>query len=161
MYSPLACRHLHSFPTRRSSDLFRYAFLTHTAHHVSLNAKRGRVLSARPLAVTSSGGSADEPRAHPSWLTCSGRTARGASDRKSTRLNSSHVRISYAVFCLKKKCGVARLVTVIVDDAGQLLSTLRRHQHDPHEMARTHVTPARHQGFHYRPHLGGRTHRAV
>src|SRR6266498_4761151 len=26
-----------------------------------------------------------------------------ARDRKSTRLNSSHVRISYAVFCLKKK----------------------------------------------------------
>src|SRR5438067_9991919 len=30
-----------------------------------------------------------------------GRAAR--SDRKSTRLNSSHVSISYAVFCLKKK----------------------------------------------------------
>src|SRR5438067_10010566 len=28
---------------------------------------------------------------------------RDASDRKSTRLNSSHVSISYAVFCLKKK----------------------------------------------------------
>src|SRR5690554_7547615 len=28
---------------------------------------------------------------------------REARDRKSTRLNSSHVRISYAVFCLKKK----------------------------------------------------------
>src|SRR5437870_4233588 len=28
---------------------------------------------------------------------------RGAEDRKSTRLNSSHVAISYAVFCLKKK----------------------------------------------------------
>src|SRR5690554_7314620 len=27
----------------------------------------------------------------------------GVKDRKSTRLNSSHVRISYAVFCLKKK----------------------------------------------------------
>src|SRR3989442_7398416 len=27
----------------------------------------------------------------------------GRGDRKSTRLNSSHVRISYAVFCLKKK----------------------------------------------------------
>src|SRR3989442_12020994 len=27
----------------------------------------------------------------------------GMLDRKSTRLNSSHVRISYAVFCLKKK----------------------------------------------------------
>src|SRR3712207_7481528 len=31
-------------------------------------------------------------------------TARGGSlDRKSTRLNSSHANISYAVFCLKKK----------------------------------------------------------
>src|SRR5690554_6966223 len=28
-------------------------------------------------------------------------------DRKSTRLNSSHVRISYAVFCLKKKNNAA------------------------------------------------------
>src|SRR3989442_9844463 len=28
---------------------------------------------------------------------------RSTPDRKSTRLNSSHVRISYAVFCLKKK----------------------------------------------------------
>src|SRR5690554_7785103 len=28
-------------------------------------------------------------------------------DRKSTRLNSSHVRISYAVFCLKKKTTTA------------------------------------------------------
>src|SRR5436309_10195004 len=28
---------------------------------------------------------------------------RSARDRKSTRLNSSHVKISYAVFCLKKK----------------------------------------------------------
>src|SRR5690554_7787336 len=28
---------------------------------------------------------------------------KGYKDRKSTRLNSSHVRISYAVFCLKKK----------------------------------------------------------
>src|SRR5690606_40691455 len=27
----------------------------------------------------------------------------GQGDRKSTRLNSSHVKISYAVFCLKKK----------------------------------------------------------
>src|SRR5258708_24748198 len=30
-------------------------------------------------------------------------TAGGAGDRKSTRLNSSHQIISYAVFCLKKK----------------------------------------------------------
>src|SRR3989442_12035375 len=31
------------------------------------------------------------------------RSLESPSDRKSTRLNSSHVRISYAVFCLKKK----------------------------------------------------------
>src|SRR4051812_49908422 len=30
-------------------------------------------------------------------------------DRKSTRLNSSHMSISYAVFCLKKKSGARRL----------------------------------------------------
>src|SRR3712207_7997030 len=29
--------------------------------------------------------------------------ARGSQDRKSTRLNSSHANISYAVFCLQKK----------------------------------------------------------
>src|SRR3712207_8440540 len=33
----------------------------------------------------------------------SDRLARLARDRKSTRLNSSHANISYAVFCLKKK----------------------------------------------------------
>src|SRR5256885_9932084 len=37
--------------------------------------------------------SASEKQAHPSH----------ARDRKSTRLNSSHLVISYAVFCLKKK----------------------------------------------------------
>src|SRR5439155_5748444 len=34
------------------------------------------------------------------------RPIRGAQDRKSTRLNSSHVAISYAVFCMKKKIQV-------------------------------------------------------
>src|SRR3712207_8051178 len=33
----------------------------------------------------------------------SGTAARHSPDRKSTRLNSSHANISYAVFCLKKK----------------------------------------------------------
>src|SRR2546430_7149270 len=45
---------------------------------------------------------------HPAWQRpafCEGwrgRACRGQ-DRKSTRLNSSHSQISYAVFCLKKK----------------------------------------------------------
>src|SRR2546430_7346305 len=34
---------------------------------------------------------------------CGCHEARPGSDRKSTRLNSSHSQISYAVFCLKKK----------------------------------------------------------
>src|SRR3712207_8809416 len=34
---------------------------------------------------------------------CSDDTAQCIQDRKSTRLNSSHANISYAVFCLKKK----------------------------------------------------------
>src|SRR6266480_5062245 len=35
--------------------------------------------------------------------TTSPSSAAGTADRKSTRLNSSHMSISYAVFCLKKK----------------------------------------------------------
>src|SRR3712207_8941662 len=34
---------------------------------------------------------------------CPGLRTRDGQDRKSTRLNSSHANISYAVFCLKKK----------------------------------------------------------
>src|SRR3989442_4652685 len=37
---------------------------------------------------------------------CGAGISENVTDRKSTRLNSSHVRISYAVFCLKKKKGV-------------------------------------------------------
>src|SRR5690349_23132785 len=45
---------------------------------------------------------------------------RGRRDRKSTRLNSSHVEISYAVFCLKKK---KRWLTIETRDV-MLLSLL-------------------------------------
>src|SRR3712207_7483725 len=38
---------------------------------------------------------------NPGYLTTPAQE--GATDRKSTRLNSSHANISYAVFCLKKK----------------------------------------------------------
>src|SRR5204863_2417750 len=49
------------------------------------------------------------------------RPARG--DRKSTRLNSSHVEISYAVFCLKKKTAEALAQTEAAipdDDPGRI-----------------------------------------
>src|SRR5690349_22837565 len=37
------------------------------------------------------------------------RRSQGGGDRKSTRLNSSHVEISYAVFCLKKKNNIFKI----------------------------------------------------
>src|SRR3712207_8069130 len=45
------------------------------------------------------GGAAQGLHRHPP----AERTGGGVQDRKSTRLNSSHANISYAVFCLKKK----------------------------------------------------------
>src|SRR5690606_41154014 len=50
----------------------------------------GKIMSLHALAVHGYG-------THPAYPEVAQR------DRKSTRLNSSHVKISYAVFCLKKK----------------------------------------------------------
>src|SRR6516162_1486845 len=46
----------------------------------------------------------------------SARPRLGVLDRKSTRLNSSHLVISYAVFCLKKKKKEAALLAAIDQD---------------------------------------------
>src|SRR5256885_11802856 len=43
------------------------------------------------------------PLSLPSMVCGINHTGQGKGDRKSTRLNSSHLVISYAVFCLKKK----------------------------------------------------------
>src|SRR5438034_8360174 len=67
-----------SFPTRRSSDLRQYG---ERARRVGLGLV---ALGLRPRDVVSI-------------------IAENGPDRKSTRLNSSHTVISYAVFCLKKK----------------------------------------------------------
>src|SRR2546430_12413475 len=47
--------------------------------------------------------------------------AGSAVDRKSTRLNSSHSQISYAVFCLKKKKDVHRPSTTHACSSGRLV----------------------------------------
>src|SRR5947199_1802276 len=72
-----AHRDLHSFPTRRSSDL---------------TAEQGK-----PVAEAK--GEILYGAAFIEWFA----EEDLALDRKSTRLNSSHLGISYAVFCLKKK----------------------------------------------------------
>src|SRR5207249_9378304 len=51
----------------------------------------------------------------PATRTGPGQTRRAAEDRKSTRLNSSHVSISYAVFCLKKKINKSIILQVDVE----------------------------------------------
>src|SRR3712207_8836964 len=44
-------------------------------------------------------------------LAAASRLDLGVGDRKSTRLNSSHANISYAVFCLKKKKTTSRILS--------------------------------------------------
>src|SRR3712207_8599935 len=74
-------RDLHSFPTRRSSDL---AITWVDSMIATIEAMPGFRFVCRCQVGTAT--FAVTPR-----------------DRKSTRLNSSHANISYAVFCLKKK----------------------------------------------------------
>src|SRR5688572_31871185 len=80
---------LHSFPTRRSSDL------------------RGWDAAPRESGCRRVGGARRAaPGGCEEFAADGGRRAlrrAGVQDRKSTRLNSSHSQISYAVFCLKKK----------------------------------------------------------
>src|SRR3989475_4183242 len=63
------------------------------------------VLGAGGLAAASTrGAGAFEPPETPPWMKVPGAgMSEYGQDRKSTRLNSSHSQISYAVFCLKKK----------------------------------------------------------
>src|SRR2546430_12322234 len=56
-------------------------------------------------------GGAPAPPRPPSREGTVGSPGSGAIDRKSTRLNSSHSQISYAVFCLKKKNRPAAMIT--------------------------------------------------
>src|SRR6266498_5192641 len=64
--------------------------------------------------------------------------ARPRGDRKSTRLNSSHVRISYAVFCLKKKTKISegRLTDNVTDRLPDALgSTVTKKLRTAHHLA--------------------------
>src|SRR5688500_20299064 len=84
----------HSFPTRRSSDLGRRLDVS-----VEGAAAAGGVPCCR-VRGRAGGGAAAVPAGADALLA---HPARRIADRKSTRLNSSHLVISYAVFCLKKK----------------------------------------------------------
>src|SRR5690606_39682384 len=86
---------LHSFPTRRSSDLPKdYGDLLHNLALARLHINGPERASELFLHAYERNQRQESliQYLYCIWL-----------DRKSTRLNSSHVKISYAVFCLKKK----------------------------------------------------------
>src|SRR2546430_13592043 len=62
------------------------------------------------LRETLSGSGTTSHRAHSSFTLGCFHDEKWFRDRKSTRLNSSHSQISYAVFCLKKKNSKSRSV---------------------------------------------------
>src|SRR5205807_9955374 len=86
----------HSFPPRRSSDLAARAATTDLPI-VANDLESDPVASGYVASLAHPGGNlTDVPGLqHNRW--------RRDRDRKSTRLNSSHLVISYAVFCLRKK----------------------------------------------------------
>src|SRR5256885_6059980 len=69
-----------------------YTLSLHDALPISLRHVGAQLDASKLLGVVYNGAESDNHRAHHKYL-----------DRKSTRLNSSHLVISYAVFCLKKK----------------------------------------------------------
>src|SRR5690606_41023135 len=98
--SDRATRNLPSFPTRRSSDLFQFQeAVTILLEYESLEQISGlevgvRILSQGGAIVFTSERSNSDTSVLP--------LGRHELDRKSTCLNSSHVKTSYAVFCLTK-----------------------------------------------------------
>src|SRR5699024_12362015 len=97
-YSSRPLLDLLSFPTRRSSDLEKVSAISSILFfpHSPLNPVTLLFGTRLPSAGNISARYADFNAFVFSTFCC-------WIDRKSTRLNSSHVSISYAVFCLKKK----------------------------------------------------------
>src|SRR5204862_1567886 len=94
----------HSFPTRRSSDLNWLLFGERSAAHDNFHAEEFQAwLSQGVLQRVDHAWSRDGAMPRYVQDAVSAQAATIAADRKSTRLNSSHVEISYAVFCLNKK----------------------------------------------------------
>src|SRR5205085_12514319 len=93
-----------------TSTLFPYTTLFRSRNHQSQGRRRGG-FEAR-CARTSTTGDSLHPFRCPVQCSEPGRGEVSLRwlrrDRKSTRLNSSHSQISYAVFCLKKKNNITR-----------------------------------------------------
>src|SRR5204862_6667360 len=99
VYCSGAHPHLLSFPTRRSSDLDQ---VTPELFQALRRLEPFGVGNPEPVFIARDVFVKAPPRIMKERHVKL-RLSAGESDRKSTRLNSSHVEISYAVFCLKKK----------------------------------------------------------
>src|SRR5699024_12393440 len=84
-----------------SAHLGRGGWQPVAAFHVVPRGTRSAGGRARPVRAVRP--DRRDPRAGRWWFQGDVPAAPPGTDRKSTRLNSSHVSISYAVFCLKKK----------------------------------------------------------
>src|SRR5207253_10983539 len=97
-------RDLHSFPTRRSSDLVELNACNDAVDPFADCAVGVVVEGIHPRILKTAVGLDAVPSFPDRRGAFGDRIEPGRIlDRKSTRLNSSHVAISYAVFCLKKK----------------------------------------------------------
>src|SRR5437879_8019612 len=96
-------RGLPSFPTRRSSDLDAFRGGGVGAKRNVIHAVKRVPHGMVEVVVGVQGGFHGDLTHHPQGIHLERGAARRREDRKSTRLNSSHRCISYAVFCLKKK----------------------------------------------------------
>src|SRR5690606_40565604 len=92
----------HPFPTRRSSDLDRFDNAASVRTQGDTIGKRFLLLAYNPD-VAMVEGRMVKPYQYLIFYRSRLLDGNDDKDRKSTRLNSSHVKISYAVFCLKKK----------------------------------------------------------
>src|SRR5207244_8851923 len=100
----LSHAHLYSFPTRRSSDLTAVSgsWWSGPFDHRGIATADSRDGSPNGFHVLSIEGNRYTTQFHPAGEPGSRQMRIVLEDRKSTRLNSSHQIISYAVFCLKK-----------------------------------------------------------
>src|SRR5690606_40289816 len=95
-------RDLPSFPTRRSSDLLTFTAKADDTYFCSVPGHRQAGMVGKIAVKGSDAKAVAEHDPHEMHMR-PGAAGGSLKDRKSTRLNSSHVKISYAVFCLKKK----------------------------------------------------------